>query len=304
MKKLVLSFIFMLALTSLFGQEEEDEPTKIDTLNGFWSHSGDFALNINQVAFNADWQDGGTSKYAGEVKLNYDMDYLKKRLSWDNNIRMEYGLTKNKGERYLRKSNDRLQLTSIGGYRVAEGSKWYYSFLVDFKTQFANGYEYGKDDNGRTIREKTSQFLSPGYLKFGPGMRYRDDELLKINIAPATSRFIFVNDEFTTVPGYEDEDYYGVDAGKSMRYEFGGSVDISSKFELVENVDVKNKLSLFSDYLDKPGNVDIDYTLDLEMQINEFLSANFVFQAIYEDNAVGAFQIREGLGIGLSYKLN
>ena len=38
------------------------------------------------------------------------------------------------------------------------------------------------------------------------------------------------------------------------------------------------------------------------MKVNDFLSANLTFQAIYDDDAVKAFQIREVFGAGLTYK--
>jgi hypothetical protein len=37
------------------------------------------------------------------------------------------------------------------------------------------------------------------------------------------------------------------------------------------------------------------------MNVNKYISANFTFQAIYDDNAVRGFQIREVLGVGLNY---
>lgn len=41
--------------------------------------------------------------------------------------------------------------------------------------------------------------------------------------------------------------------------------------------------------------------MNLNMKVNKYLSANVIFQAIYDDNAVGAFQIREVLGVGFNY---
>ena len=70
----------------------------------------------------------------------------------------------------------------------------------------------------------------------------------------------------------------------------------------MDNVSFENILTLYSNYLDKPQNVDLDYTANIVMKINKYLSANFTFQAIYDDDAARAFQIRELLGLGLSYK--
>ena len=66
---------------------------------------------------------------------------------------------------------------------------------------------------------------------------------------------------------------------------------------------MSNVLALYSNYLENPGNIDINYSANVNMKVNEWLSANLIFQAIYDDNAVGAFQVREVFGLGLNYKL-
>jgi hypothetical protein len=37
------------------------------------------------------------------------------------------------------------------------------------------------------------------------------------------------------------------------------------------------------------------------MKINKYISTNVAFQALYDDNARGAFQIREVFGLGVNY---
>ncbi len=298
-KKGILSVLVLLMAVPIFAQEDDEEEKEDEIAEG-WTNGGNFALMFNQAAFNADWMAGGTSSIAGDLAIDYAITYRKDRLTWINNFIGEYGLTKQRGEEFTRKTSDRLELSSIVGYKVTEESHWSYSFFADFRSQWAKGYEYD-DDNG--IRTEMTRFMSPGYLKFGPGMLYENGDILQVNVAPVTSRFVFVNDRFTSGPDYESESYYGMKPGKSMRYEFGASIDAVSVLPLFENVTLNQKLSLYSDYLDKPQNVDMDYTLKLDMNINKYMSANFVFQAIYEDKAVAHFQIREMIGIGFSHKL-
>ena len=76
-----------------------------------------------------------------------------------------------------------------------------------------------------------------------------------------------------------------------------------AKIELLPNVELENILGLYSNYLEKAQNVDIDYTANLSMRVNNLLTANITLQAIYDDNAVQGFQIRQALGIGVTYKL-
>lgn len=296
MKKTALVLLVVFISFIGYTQEETEEQKE------GWSKSGTLSLLLNQTAFNAEWTGGGTSNFAGNINLVYDANFTKGRLTWDNRFMGDYGLTKIKGDEFERKTNDRLEINSIVGYQIKEGSLWSYSFFANFKTQFDKGYEF-EDDVNPITRTESTRFMSPGYLQFGPGMTWKKSDNLKVNIAPATSRLIFVNERFTSTPGYEDGAYFGIDANETLRFEFGASLSAYAKFDLMENISMENLLNLYSNYLEDPQNVDIDYTMNLVMKVNDFLSANLIFQAIYDDNAVKGFQIREVFGLGLNFRL-
>ena len=182
---------------------------------------------------------------------------------------------------------------------------------MNFRTQFTSGYAYSTDNAGNEIRTETTKLLSPGYLQGGPGFLWKKNDNLKVNIAPATAKLIFVSSEFTDVGNdpalimaFNDAGgYFGVEANESTRFEFGAALGAYAKFEVMPNVKLENILNLYSNYLEDPQNVDIDYTLNLVMSVNKWITANATFQAIYDDNAVQGFQIREALGIGITYGL-
>lgn len=289
MKKILLSVLFLSSL-GVFAQEETTETTSN------WTRGGNVSLMFSQAAFNNEWQGGGTNNVAANLAVSYAFNYKKDNWTWDNNLFLDYGITKLKGDKFSRKTTDRLEFNSLLGKQATE--TWYYSFFFNFKTQFDKGYKYNSDD--RTL---ISQLFSPAYIQFGPGMLWKKSDNLKVNFAPATSKITLVNSKFTS-PTSEvyQKGYYGVDDNKTSRYELGLSVAGYAKFNLMENVSMENILSLYSNYLEKPQNVDIDYTANLAMTINKYLSANFTFQAIYDDNAAKGFQIREVLGLGLNYK--
>ncbi|NDB02434.1 MAG: hypothetical protein EBY38_02020, partial [Flavobacteriaceae bacterium] len=97
--------------------------------------------------------------------------------------------------------------------------------------------------------------------------------------------------------------YFGVASGETTRSELGLALNGYAKVVLLPNVDLENILGLYSNYLDKPKNVDIDYTANLTMRVNNLITTNIALQAIYDDNAVKGFQIRQALGVGVTYKL-
>ncbi|AFL80996.1 Protein of unknown function (DUF3078) [Aequorivita sublithincola DSM 14238] len=306
MKKLFILAVLFVAPFAMIAQKE----TAKDTVPNGWTRAGNISLLFNQAAFNHEWTGGGTSNYSGNLSLTYDFNYKHDKISWNNRLIGEYGITKNKDDKYSRKTNDRLELNSILGKQIKE-SNWYYSLFFNFKTQFAKGYEFNKDLEPEDIgyRTEKSHILSPAYIQFGPGLLWKKSNNLYVNISPATAKLIIVDKDFTAVneaiPGaveaYNENKYYGVGANETSRFEFGASLSGYAKLDLMENISMENILNLYSNYLEDPQNVDIDYTMNLLFKVNKYISANATFQAIYDDNAAQGFQIREALGIGATY---
>ncbi len=306
MKKFLFLAVLLTAPLALLAQEE----TTKDSIQEGWTRAGNIAFLFNQAAFNHEWTGGGTSNFAGNITLTYDFNYKKDKISWDNRILGDYGLSRNRDDKFSRKTNDRLEFNSILGRKIKE-TKWYASLFFNFKTQFAKGYEFNEDltDEDEGYRTEHTHFFSPATFQFGPGLLWKENDNLFVNISPATAKFILVDKDFTAVDendaialaNYNEDKYFGVDANDSSRFEFGASLSAYAKFDVMANVSVENILSLYSNYLEDPQNVDIDYTLNLVMKVNKYITTNVTFQAIYDDNAAEGFQIREALGVGLTY---
>ncbi|HAO15134.1 MAG TPA: hypothetical protein DDE71_06195 [Tenacibaculum sp.] len=273
MKKLLAITILFTAMT-VKGQEATEEKKE------GWKKSGVVTFLFNQSAFN-NWLAGGTDNISGTLGLNYDFNYAKGDWTWDNKIIASYGLTKLDSEQ-TQKTDDRLEFNSVVGKKATEN--WYYSAFFNFKTQMSS-----TDVDG----EQLSHFFSPAYFQFGPGMLWKKSDNLKVNIAPATSKLVVLSSDLAPA--------FGVDLGESTRYEIGASINGYYKFNIMENVSVENILNLYSNYIEEAKNIDIDYTMNIIMKINKYLSANLALQAIYDDNAFEGFQTREVFGLGVNY---
>ena len=280
MKKIAFSFVFFFVLISVSAQEPAKDTTK------FWTKKGNVSLLFNQSAYNKQWLGGGTSNIAGNFGLNYDFNYKKEDIVWDNKFILAYGLTKIKGDEKTAKTDDRLELNSLWGKKAT--GQWYYSMFFNFKTQMDTGLDKNDD--------KISHFFSPAYFQLGPGMLWKKSNNLSVNFSPATAKLIIVHPHFT-----EFGPSFGVLQGDSFRFEFGASISSYYKFNIMTNVSVENRLNLYSNYLDNPQNVDVDYQMNVIMKINKFLSANVALQAIYDDNSIQAVQVREVFGLGVNY---
>jgi len=292
MKKILLLSTFIFCLMSSL---QAQETTVSDST---WKIHGENTFLINQSSF-SNWAAGGVNSLAGNIVLNYDFNYKKEKWSWDNKVLAGFGLTKQKDLGW-RKNDDRVVLNSLLGYEAAP--KWLYTFFMNFNTQFADGFDYNSDGSRKLI----STAFAPAYLSFGPGIAYKESDNFRFNLSPASPRFVFVTQDSLSQVGA-----FGVDPGKKSRFEFGASFDAYYRKEIAENIGIENILRLYSNYLEDPKNVDIDYTLNLFMKVNRFVTVNAGVQMIYDDNTRitkedgsegPGLQVKQIFGAGFTYK--
>jgi hypothetical protein len=284
MKKIILIFALFFGVASMNAQEEKVQ----DSIKQGWTKAGNILATFNQSAFNNEWTFGGVGNMAANVLINYDFNYAKDDFIWDNKLIIDYGVNKNKGQENFTKNNDRLELNSLAG-KKAKGY-WYYSAFFNFKSQLDSGFI--DDELGNSF--KTSHFFSPAYFQAGPGFLWKKSDNFNINISPAAAKLILVSDDLAGT--------FGTEPGKTSRFEFGGAIRAYYKVDIMENISFENILNLYSNYLEDPLNIDVDYTANISMSINKYISTNLVFQAIYDDNAnPRGFQIRETFGLGFNY---
>ena len=296
-------FAFFLLLLTTAGTVVAQEKTE-EVKN--WKKAGDFSVSFSQVSF-SNWAAGGKNSVSGVALFNYSANYAKGRMSWDNSLNMGYGLLKEQS-RDLIKSEDKLEFSSKVGYKMTESGKWFFTGLTNFRTQFADGFNYANKDNPVRI----SSLLAPAYLTFAAGFDYKPTDKFSLFISPLGSKFTFVADDDLSAVGA-----FGVDPGKKFRAEMGGTLKSELKFAVAKNVDAVTNLNLFSNYLKNPQNIDVNWDFRLNMKVNKFLSANFITNLIYDDDILVPIdqnddgvvdgkgrrvQLKQLFGAGLSFK--
>ncbi|MEN8118683.1 MAG: DUF3078 domain-containing protein [Bacteroidota bacterium] len=290
MKKILIVLLLFPLLT--FSQEAKDT---------LWTTEGNVTLNFSQVSL-TNWAAGGKSSVTGVFIANMAANYKKDKLSWDNSADIRYGFLKEE-DSHATKSDDNIDLSSKLGIEAT--GNWHYAGLLNFKSQFAPGYNYPDTDNA------ISDFMAPGYLNMGIGMDYKTDNL-SVLMAPLAGKFTFVTNDILSAEGA-----FGVDEGKKVRGELGALVKVEYKTDIMKNVTFNTKLDLFSNYLEKPQNIDIDWNAQINMKVNEFLTANIVTHMIYDDDidididnnndgeideSGPRLQFMEMFGVGLTFK--
>ena len=280
--------------------------TPVDSLaaDTTWKKGGTLGLNFSQV-YLSNWAAGGQNSLSSNGLVSLFANRAKGKSSWDNTLDLAYGMLW-QGDAAGVKTDDKIDFASKWGYQANQN--WFYSALFNFRTQFAPGYEDPFADDLVRI----SDFLAPAFSLAALGMDYKPSDNFTAFISPSTLKMTIVND--TTL-----STNYGVAAGEMFRAEIGGYAKVQYTTELAENVSLMTKIDLFSNYLNNPQNVDVNWETLISMKINEYMSATISTQLIYDDDiaiarsqeyfestgiAAGPItQFKEVLAVGFSYKL-
>jgi len=273
--------------------------------DSIWRKGGLIAINFSQVALK-NWAAGGQNSIAGNALINYFANYKKGKHAWDNNLDMAYGLVLQGKHANAMKSDDRIEFTSKYGQQATR--TWYYSALFNFRSQFTAGYNYPNDS------VVISKFLSPGYILLGLGMDHKPNDHFSLFISPATIRFLIVADKILSANGA-----FGVDPGEKVKTEVGAFLKGVYKKDLTPALNLQTSLDLFSNYLDHPGNIDINWQTLFLLKVSKYISASLSLQLLYDfdtkltfykddgttvDHVGAGTQFKEALGIGFAYKFS
>ena len=301
MKRLtLLSFSFLLTIF-IFAQDT----TKV------WEIGGQIGLNLSEVGF-YNWSKGGDNNVSGTSFFQLSANRNKNGWAWENKLDLELGI-KQEENGILKKTDDRIELNSKIGKEF--NKHWFYTGYVNFKSQFKKGFDY---DESETI--PISDFMAPAYLTFGLGMDFKPNKIFSAMISPISSKYTFILDQAIADAGdfaegaEYDETGNKIKDGQTNRYEFGANLVLTLKKDIFKNVNFDTKLDLFSNYLENPQNVDVDWQTTITMKVNDFLNVVFKSHLIYNDNTNIEWekdgilhrspitQFKQSLAVGLMYK--
>lgn len=311
----VLVFIFSGQI--LFAQTVEAEAQlktqAVDSVDG-WKKGGTFSLNVSQTSL-TNWSAGGQSSVAVNGLVSFFLNYKKGNGLLENNLDIGYGAMKQGEAKEWWKTDDKIDFTSKYGYKMKK--HLFMAVLLNVKTQMNDGYNYPDDST------LVSRFMAPGYLLGAIGFDYKPDDKFGAFVSPLTSKSTFVLDQELANNGA-----YGVDAatyddlgvliteGKNSRTEFGGYMRMFYKQNLMKNIDLTTKLELFSNYIENPQNIDVNWDVLVSMKVNKYISATIATTLIYDhdidiqhdtaDNGTPIVgprtQFKEVLQVGFNYK--
>ena len=239
-----------------------------------WKKGGDVSLSFSWVDF-SNWAAGGENSVSLSAASNLYANYKKDKMIWENYAFLAYGTIKTSDRPNFVKNSDQINIGSRVGYQMS--NNWYYTAAMLGKTQFAPGFF--KD----TI--KISDFLAPAYLFLSLGLDYKPSDRFGISFAPAMGKATFVRSSQERILVSAGIPQERIDEGKKSRYEFGGGLVLNMSGNYFENkVSYSSRLELFTNYFDKPQNVDIVWDFQLRIALTRYISAGLRLNMIYFDN--------------------
>ncbi|MBX7053302.1 MAG: DUF3078 domain-containing protein [Flavobacteriales bacterium] len=287
---LVTSTVFMKAQVNPTTDEEKNMKTLAKADSG-WTIKGSVNIGTTFTYF-SQWAAGGINSVGINGLFNPTANYRNGKTAWDNSLLIGYGMLRQGFDKSIPwiKTDDRLDLTSKFGRQINE--KLYYAALFNFNTQFSPGFAPGA--NGLPDRTaKISDLLAPARMLFSLGLDYKPNGDLSVFISPITYRAIIVNNQ-----NLADAGAFGVEKatydtlgnkltdGANIRSEVGAYMRVNYSKKFNDNVSLTSKLELFSNYLENPQNVDINFENVLATKLGKYLSLTVSAQWIYDDNTI------------------
>lgn len=204
-------------------------------------------------------------------------------------------------------------------------------------------------DLWRNARVPKSNFLAPAYTNLALGIDYKPAKWLSVNFAPLTGGFVIVKDadlrksySMGLKKEYEvmKEEYAGVDAStltgdnlakyerykaamdsgdayRGARFEFGAQLKVDAKVNINDNFSYSTQVVLFSNYLDKPQNMRVNWDNRIDWKLAKYFSLTLTTNLIYDDkimikndkdldtypNGRQRVQFKESLAFGFTYTI-
>lgn len=258
-------------ITTLQPQRTPVALQPLAALPASWQYNMSTAFTLNQTHL-SNWARGGESSFASMLDIRAGANYsnTQTKRKWENSGRLRYGTVVTK-EHGFRTNTDMLEMNSQ--YNKVLGEKIDFSSVLYFKTQVAKGYKFPNDS------VPVSKFLNPGTFTVGAGFEYKPFKNTLLNFSLLSYRNTFVLDTANI-----NQRAHGVDLDKRARQEMGGQLVIRNRVTILDGLNVTNAVRLFSNYLDKPQNVDVDWEINLDKQINWYFLIRLNFHFIYDDD--------------------
>lgn len=271
-------------LTAFLGDVVLKAQTPADTVSN-WEMSWRASFNGSQATFR-NWSQGGTNTVSLTTSSVLTGAYKKDRIGYNFDLNLKYGQTKLEGQD-MRKSDDQILFRNQLNYFFND-ERWSAVLSAGFQSQFDKGYD---EDNEFVI----SRFMAPAYITEMLGIAYKPADFFEAQFGVAMKQTIVNDTDLSTI--------YGLDAGESFMNEAGLSAFFKLEKEIWTNVLYSGTLESFWNAQNSLESTDVSFSNEFTARINNYLSTNFQFVIVYDDDITKELQIKQVLSVGLTFSL-
>lgn len=245
---------------------------KIITKPQYWKYRSEASLVFSQAAL-TNWVKGGESSISSLLEVTGYADYNNKelKLSSNNFARLKIGFIAS-GNNPVRKNVDLLETNSKLNHKAF--GKFDFSAILLIKTQLAPGKNYSINPP-----PVVSKFFNPLTITAGFGLDYKPNKTTSINVSPFSYKGTFVTDTALI-----DQTKYGIANDRKSKNEPGASVMVTNEYKPFKSVTVTNRLQLFTNYINNPLNIDVDWEMNIAANLNWFTEVKFNTHLIFDDD--------------------
>ena len=331
LKKVILVVLFSALVLPVWGQLTEAQKAALESANVI-NNKEEEKPKINYSKY---WTKTlMTVSMKGYIDGN--ANYKKNSMIWNSRLQLDYGFIYSADKPFTQKSNDRIYLESKWGYQAFKSvylsaqysfksqftNSWKYlnpTMPADIPEDEKTDWEPTKKD-WMAKRQLASGLFSPAYTNLALGLDAKPFVWLTVNFAPLTGGFVIVNNPLLRGNyGMEFLKKYANDetgakakvaelkaAGKlkeageyykSSRFEFGAQLKVDAKVSVNNNFNYNTQLILFSDYLDNPQNIRVNWDNRFDFKLAKYFSLTFATNLIYDDKILirNEKEVKKGL---------
>ena len=271
-----------------------------------WQYETTVGLNFSQAAYE-NWEEGaGNNSLA--LSTGVRAKAAKQGAHWIqlHEAQLDFGLI-DQADQELRKAEDLIQLNTSLRY---DGNGFFNIFnptiAGNLRTQFAKGFDYtenpfdgqvpdGDPRTGPGTPVQTSEFLSPAFITESLGLTYEPFRDITFRLGIASKQTVVLDRAFRVL--------YGVDPDENALVEGGAELAASVDRRLAENVRYRSQFNAFYAVNQTENPPDARWQNTITLTVNDWLSTDLEFVALYNNDITNAIQLKETISVGVSFAL-
>lgn len=292
MKKFItLTFFALISFCLTISSIAQNAPSVPDSLSG-WSQSWEVGLTGSQASY-SNWSQGGVNNIAATGSSDFIAKYRQNRFSYSFQLVTRFGQARIQDEG-VRKTDDRLAVRNRFLYDLAEEDSDFKLFSnINFRTQFAEGFNYGGGADGENIL--ISNFMAPGYFTQNAGLAYVPTDNFSFEGGLGLQQIIVRDEALSTT--------YGLPEGDTFRNEAGLTLAAAYNMRLATNLSWSTSLESFTNLNKAVSSTDVYFLNQITGRINRFMNASLRFDIVYDDDFSKEVQVAQILSVGVSFIL-